>query len=200
MRLSDTHLILLAGAAKRNDGIITLPDRLKGSEAQKVVGGLLKAKHVEEIAATGRIQAWRRNAEGSALGLRITDAGLQAIGAGGPHSARTASKRTAKAGAKRKAKARSGARAASAKALGGRDAKEESKQDTVLAMLRSKSGVTVAALMKATDWQAHSVRGFLSGVLKKRLKLNVTSAKDGEERVYRIASEAPARRARANAK
>jgi hypothetical protein len=62
-----------------------------------------------------------------------------------------------------------------------------SKQNTVLSMLRQSSGASVAAIMKATGWQAHSVRGFLAGVVKKNLKLTLDSEKSGEKRIYRIA-------------
>lgn len=62
----------------------------------------------------------------------------------------------------------------------------ETKHDKVLAMLRSKQGTTIAAMMKTTGWQQHSVRGFLTGVVRKRLKLNLTSEKQGKDRIYRI--------------
>ncbi|MGL4263679.1 MAG: DUF3489 domain-containing protein, partial [Afipia sp.] len=61
-----------------------------------------------------------------------------------------------------------------------------SKLTTVLAMLRAPGGTTVADIMKATGWQQHSVRGFLTGVVRKRLKLDLASDKADGERRYRI--------------
>jgi hypothetical protein len=64
-----------------------------------------------------------------------------------------------------------------------------SKQARVIAMLQSPTGATIAAIMKATGWQQHSVRGFLAGVVRKRLKLKLTSKKVNGNRIYQIASE-----------
>ena len=63
-----------------------------------------------------------------------------------------------------------------------------SKQSRVIAMLQSPAGATIAAMMKATDWQQHSVRGFLAGVVRKRLKLKLGSKKVDGNRVYQITS------------
>jgi hypothetical protein len=61
-----------------------------------------------------------------------------------------------------------------------------SKQSRVIAMLQSPGGTTIAAMMKATGWQQHSVRGFLAGVVRKRLKLKLGSKKVDGERAYQI--------------
>jgi Protein of unknown function (DUF3489) len=63
-----------------------------------------------------------------------------------------------------------------------------SKQSRVIAMLQSPAGATIAAMMQATGWQQHSVRGFLAGVVRKRLKLKLGSKKVDGTRVYRVAS------------
>ena len=71
--------------------------------------------------------------------------------------------------------------------------KPDPKQNIVLAMLRRANGASVAEIIAATDWQPHSVRGFFSGALKKRLKIDVVSAKDAKtgERRYDVAALRP---------
>jgi hypothetical protein len=60
------------------------------------------------------------------------------------------------------------------------------KRSTAIDMLHSPAGATIAALTKATGWQQHSVRGFLAGVVKKRLKFDLQSAVIEGVRIYRI--------------
>ena len=69
------------------------------------------------------------------------------------------------------------------------NAEADSKQARVIAMLRSPTGATIAAMMEATGWQQHSVRGFLAGVVRKRLKLKLGSKKVDGNRVYQITSD-----------
>ena len=63
-------------------------------------------------------------------------------------------------------------------------AREGSKTERILDLLKRKDGAKLAEIMKATDWQAHSVRGFISGTLGKKMGLTVASVKgeDGERR------------------
>ena len=60
------------------------------------------------------------------------------------------------------------------------------KRDRIIAMLRTSAGATIASLVTATEWQQHSVRGFLAGVVRKKLGLNLVSEQTDKGRVYRI--------------
>ena len=68
-------------------------------------------------------------------------------------------------------------------------ARPGTKTAALIALIKRKEGATIADLTKAMNWQPHSVRGAISGTLKKKLGLDVTSEKtEGRGRVYRIAS------------
>ena len=69
-------------------------------------------------------------------------------------------------------------------------AREGSKKSIVLGLLQRANGATLGEIMEATGWQAHSVRGFLSGAVGKKMGLTVASAKnDAGERVYQLAKK-----------
>lgn len=67
-----------------------------------------------------------------------------------------------------------------------KDRASPSKQEVVLALLQRAKGTTISEITDTTGWLPHSVRGFLSGVVKKKLKLKIESSKDGSDRTYRI--------------
>ena len=79
-------------------------------------------------------------------------------------------------------------------------ARPDTKHARIIAMLRTPAGATIASLVTATEWQQHSVRGFLAGVVRKKLGLNLVSEQTDNGRVYRIkdgkASPAAAGRAK----
>ena len=65
-------------------------------------------------------------------------------------------------------------------------ARRQSKKAYIIAMLRAPAGATIEAMARAAEWQPHSVRGFLAGVVRKKLGLTLVSADDENGRVYRI--------------
>jgi hypothetical protein len=199
-KLSDAQLVILSAAAQRADGsLLPLPERLaaKGAALNRVmIETLCKRKLAEERRIINGAPEWRRDEEHRPFGLFITTSGLLALGINEiaetrPAQAAASMPRQRKTGA---AKPRSKARKASAAKSKKRAASSQSKQDQVIQMLRRRAGVTIEEIIAETGWQPHSVRGFFSGLVKKKLKLPLTSevAKNGVRR-YHIAPLAAAK-------
>jgi hypothetical protein len=196
MKLTDTQLVLLSRASRRPDRCAEFPANLKGGVAQKFVAKLLHNGLLEEARAEADMPAWRKGDDG-VFALHLTNAGLSAISAdeatpppgncATPPAAVDAAPSPAKPEPSRK---RSESRPKHRRPITGRKStakpKGASKQDIVLGLLNRAQGATIAAIMNATDWQAHSVRGFFAGVVRKKLGLNLDSEIRGDERVYRI--------------
>ncbi len=194
-KLTDSPLVILSAAARRQDGaVLPLPRSLKVNKAAAttVLKGLLKKGLVAERPAVADEAHLRETGDGGRTALVIADAGLQAIGV-------EVDRKTSKQSPSTKPQQIKRRRRAEPKPAGARPkgrtlppaVRSGTKQALLIDLLKRKKGATIEEIVEATGWQAHSVRGAISGALKKKLGLMVTSEKvPARGRVYRIVERA----------
>jgi predicted ArsR family transcriptional regulator len=198
-KLSDTETVILSAASQREDGaVLTLPEALKirGAAVDKVLGSL-KAK--------GLIDRRGTRPGDNPPPLRITRAGLAAIGVEPEHEGESAADAPGPTKADVAGTAAKKNKPAKGKATATNTARAQkptpgacTKQALMMELLKRPEGATVEQIAAATGWQHHTIRGAISGALRKKLGLTVetirtravgpnkTGAK-GSSTVYRIA-------------
>ncbi len=197
VKLSDAQLVILSAAAQRADGsLLPLPESLaaKGAALNRVmIETLCKRKLAEERQTINGAPEWRRDQDHPPLGLFITKSGLLALGIDVAGKEKPSQAAASKPRQRKTAVAKSRGKDRRASSAGSKrpQTSSQSKQDVVIQMLRRKSGVTIKDIIGKTGWQPHSVHGFFSGLVKKKLKLPLVSnvGKDGVRR-YHIAAVA----------
>jgi len=177
-RLTDTQLIVLSAAAARDGGsILPLPKSIRGGAVTKVVDALIGKGLVERIVDD-------RPAVDDVL--KITREGLIAINADPDESAPAADVGQSAEPAPSTRGSRKKAATAPDTPKEPRKKREGTKQAVLIDMLKRDEGATIGQIVEATGWQRHTVRGAISGALKKKLGLTVTSEKVEGTRIYRI--------------
>ena len=175
IKLTETQTIILTAGAKRPDNIaMPLPKELAGAAAKMAVTKMIERGWLQEVDANLRRgePLWRETGDGHGTTLVVTDAGLLAIGIE-PVVVKTVvamREHAAKAAVPKPPNQRVG-----------------TKQAKLIAMLQRPEGASTAEIVAATGWMGHSARGAISGVLKKKLALPVTSGKvEGRGTVYKL--------------
>ena len=191
-KLTETHLVILAAAAQRPSGLLLpLPKslRIRGGAVTAVLRSLLKSGLAVEQSAALDIPAWGEGEDGGRLTLAITPAGLQAISADHASTPAPQADTPRPIPPRRKPAAKPGSTMTRRESGSPAAARMGTKQAVLIGLLRRRKGMTIAEAVAATGWQPHSVRGALSGTLRKKLGLAIASEPvDGRGRVYRIAN------------
>ena len=182
IRLTETQAVILTAACARDDAnIFPVSPRLKGGAVGNVCKSLLKRGLIEETPAQDPDTVWRHDEEAGPLTLRATPLAFSVLGiTDGPNGD------DADADAKPTSSKPKPVRKATT-ASRNRKGREGTKQARLIEMLRSPDGATVAEIVAETGWQAHTVRGAISGTLKKKLGLAVETEKvEPRGRIYKI--------------
>ncbi len=184
-KLNDTQLVILSTAAGRAGGaVLPLPPtlKIKPRGTRPVLKRLLEAGLIAEQPATRDAETWREAKDDGRLMLVLTDAGRQAIGVEAE-----AEPEAAKGNGNRKKRRATAKVATTLSKSTTTEPRRETKQGLLINLLSRPDGASLAEAVEAMGWQPHSVRGAISGAIKKRLGLDVTSEPiEGRGRVYRI--------------
>ncbi|MBM6595334.1 DUF3489 domain-containing protein [Microvirga pudoricolor] len=177
--LTDTHTLLLSAASQRDDGLLDLNARLRGQALTLVPQRLLAAGLVAE-APVGRDEPlWRMDDGSRRMGLRITEAGLMAIGI--EHD--TTTERSGDATLIRPL-----TETAIQDVPPGQALRAGSKKSLVLALLCSAEGASLADLVTATGWLPHTTRAALTRFRQAGQVLEKVKGPDGRA-IYRISPQ-----------
>jgi hypothetical protein len=181
-KLTETQSMILSAGAQRPENIaLPLPKGLAGAAAKMAVTKMIERGWLQEVEANLRRgePLWYETGDGHGTTLVVTEAGLLAIGIGPVVASAVAKARKAKP---MPGPALPPATAETPKPVAIRAG---TKQAQIIAMLQRPDGATIAEMVEATSWQAHSVRGSISGALKKKLRLPITAEKvEGRGTVY----------------
>ncbi len=197
--LTDIALVILSGAAQRDDRLVLpVPNSISApsEKVSKTLKSLLSRGLVAECPAKLEDSVWRTDEQERHLTLRISSAGEEAIAAGpavdvgDSEIASDANPNQLLGGEqvkKNRVVGKAGSVNAKRKTTRSRPQKT-TKAATILILLRRPQGATIAQLVKATGWQAHSIRGFLSATIKTKMRLKIVSERqEGKARRYRVA-------------
>lgn len=186
-KLTDAQRVILAAAAARESGLVLpLPKSLGNNRGTHgvILNSLLARALVAERPVGPGEDIWRQTDDHNRSTLVITTEGLSAIGIDAPGAddeALSAQDQTKSS--------YSGTKPVGTASEPPGLPKSNSKLGALIAALRRPEGATIADLTQVTGWQAHSVRGAISGNLKKKLKLTVLSeVAEGRGRVYHISA------------
>ena len=179
---SDTQSLILSRAATRPGNLaLPLPEGLVGAAAKMVVGKMIARGWLEEVEANLRRNEpmWRETGDGHGTTLIATEAGLEAIGIEPLVASAVASARRARPKPEKACEDTVTTKPVAIRA--------GTKQAQIIAMLQRPEGATVAEMAEATGWLAHTVRGSISGALKKKLGLPIATEKvEGRGTVYKL--------------
>ena len=167
IQLTITQATILSAACARDDGLVfPVTASIKGGPVGNSLKSLLKRGLIEEVPAADPDTVWRHDEAGS-LTLRTTPLAYSALGIGDAEGAAPAVQPDLTPATRRKG----------------------TKQTQLIAMLTAAEGASINEIIAVTGWRAHTARGVISGVLRKKLGLKVTSEKnDARGRVYKLPS------------